>query len=466
MYNLIKDQIYLTPVLDRGFVPAALVNMKYQKLAKSSGQGERLTVALVRNDAEISNYESWVFPEKSNMTEVTLLYVERLIKTLLWQNGGYKLIVGGPAYIGKFIKELYSKKGKRNFDVNFMSKVFEREFEVDFTSQENVPGSRELAKDIGGNLEGCRIGFDAGGSNKKVCALVDGRVVFSENTPWNPKDNGDPSYHYREIIASIKRAAATLPKVDCLGVSSAGVIINNRVMESSLFLKVPPENYTDKVRDIFLRVIKELGDIPMEAANDGDVAALLGAMELNLKNLLGISLGTSVAGGYVDNFGKVNGKLNELAFMPVDYNRASPVDPWSGDHGCGVSYLSQDAAVRLAEQVGIEFSEKASAAERFKYIHKLLKEEDMRAQKIYETIGAYLGYSIANYSQFYWLNNVMLSGGVTSGEGGEIILQTAQQVLKLNFPKLYNSIKLHLPVEDQRGLGQAIAAASLPYFKK
>jgi predicted NBD/HSP70 family sugar kinase len=237
-------------------------------------------------------------------------------------------------------------------------------------------------------------------------------------------------------------------------------------MESSLFLKVSSENYTDKVRDIFLRIRKELGDIPMAAANDGDVAALLGAMELNLKNLLGISLGTSVAGGYVDTLGKVNGKLNELAFMPVDYNRAAPIDPWSGDYGCGVNYLSQDAAIRLAEQVGIEFSDKASSAERFKYIHKLLKEDDIRAKKIYETIGAYLGYSIANYSQFYSLNNVMLSGGVTSGEGGEIILQTAQQVLKLNFPNLYSSIKLHLPVEDQRGLGQAIAAASLPSFKR
>ena len=87
---------------------------------------------------------------------------------------------------------------------------------------------------------------------------------------------------------------------------------------------------------------------------------------------------------------------------------------------------------------------------------------DEKARLIFETIGVYLGYSIAHYANFYDIRNVLILGRVTSGQGGEIILQKADEVLRAEFPTLSESIKLSTPDEQQKRHGQAVAAASLP----
>ncbi len=92
-----------------------------------------------------------------------------------------------------------------------------------------------------------------------------------------------------------------MPRVDAIGISSAGVYIDNRIMVASLFLKVPDEIFEKRVKNMYLDAAKEIGDgIPVVVANDGDVTALAGAMELNENSVLGIAMGTSEAGGYID----------------------------------------------------------------------------------------------------------------------------------------------------------------------
>jgi hypothetical protein len=63
------------------------------------------------------------------------------------------------------------------------------------------------------------------------------------------------------------------------------------------------------------------------------------------------------------------------------------------------------------------------------------------------------------------LRHVLVLGRVMSGEGGDIILHRAQEVLKKEFPELAEKIIVHLPDESARRIGQAVAAASLPVIK-
>ncbi len=448
--------------LDQGFRPAALANRKFLEAVKQSGKGVELSIALERNSGFISAYKTYVFAEGTGKDEENFIYVERLVKSLLWIKGGWKLTIGGPAGIGEAIRKAYGPEGLREFDAGFMEKIYEKPFTVIVTETGKVPEEFETTKPVGRHLDGCRIGFDAGGSDRKVSAVIDGEAVYSEEVVWHPKTKSDPDYHFEGILSSMKTAAAHMPRVDAIGVSSAGVYVDNRIMAASLFIKVPQDLFDKQVKDMFFRIQKEMGGVPVEVANDGDVTALAGAMELNDTNVLGIAMGTSEAGGYIDSLGNITGWLNEVAFVPVDYNPASAMDEWAGDYGCGVKYFSQDAVIKLAPLGGITLDEKMTPAEKLKIVQELHAKGDSGAAAIFETIGVYLGYAIAHYADFYDIKHILVLGRVTSGEGGNLIVNTARKVLDLEFPELSNRIRLHLPDESSRRVGQSIAAASLP----
>ena len=386
--------------------------------------------------------------------------------TPLWVAGGYKIIIAGESKVAQRIKDTYSYGGLRDFDVRFMERVYEQPFKVESVAYADAPVDLFAASPVGRHLEGCRIGFDAGGSDRKVSAVIDGKCVYSEEVVWFPKTNSDPEYHYDGILSAMKTAASYMPRVDAIGVSSAGVYIDNRIMVASLFLQVSDSDFERKVKNMYLDVAKEIGEnIPIEVANDGDVTALAGAMELDDDSVLGIAMGTSEAGGYVDPDGNITGWLNELAFVPVDYCRNAMVDEWSGDYGCGVKYFSQDGVIKLAPVAGIELDESLTLAEKLKAVQQLMKDGDSRAADIYDTIGVYFGYAIAFYAEFYDIKHVLIMGRVTSGEGGVIILEKAKEVLDKEFPALASKIKLHIPDESSRRVGQSVAAASLPELK-
>jgi predicted NBD/HSP70 family sugar kinase len=324
-----------------------------------------------------------------------------------------------------------------------------------------VPPAHEVSVPLGRHLEGARIGFDLGASDRKVSAVLDGKPVFTEEVVWNPRNQSDPSYHYHEINAGLKAAAAKLPRVDAIGGSSAGVIINNRLMVASLFRGVPKELFDARVKNIFLDLAREWG-VPFQVANDGDVTALAGAMSLDDTCVLGLAMGSSEAVGYVDAEGNITGWLNELAFAPIDYRPSAPADEWSGGAGVGSQYLTQQAVFRLAREVGIKLDGSASLADQLKSVQDQLEAGDANARRIWETIGVYAGYAVAHYADFYQIKHVLLLGRVTSGSGGPIILERASQVLATEFPEVAAKIELHLPDEKTRRVGQAVAAASLP----
>lgn len=450
--------------LDPNFQPLALVIREMREATKENGQD--IIIAIERNKGYVTTYKTRVFPDSTGHDEENFRFIERVAKSVLWVAGGYKIIIAGSEIIGNKIKEAYKAGGLREFDVQFMERVYERPFVVEVCSLEDAPEDKSGAESVGRHLDGCRIGFDAGGSDRKVSAVINGESVYSEEVVWFPKTNSDPEYHYQGILDAMKTAASKMPRVDAIGVSSAGVYIDNRIMVASLFLKVNDEDFAKKVKNMYLDVAKEIGEnIPVEVANDGDVTALAGAMDLDDNGVLGIAMGTSEAGGYVDTHGNITGWINELAFVPVDYNTDAMVDEWSGDYGCGVKYFSQDGVIKLAPYANIELQESLSPAEKLKVVQGLMEKGDQNAADIYDTIGAYFGYAIAYYSEFYDIKHVLIMGRVTSGQGGQILLSRAQEVLDKEFPELASKIQLHIPDEKSRRVGQSVAAASLPKIK-
>jgi predicted NBD/HSP70 family sugar kinase len=455
----------IPPPLHAGFVSAALWNRAFREAAQADAHAVPLVVGLERGDGSLSRYQTIIFPSEHSLFEVGLRYAERLVKALLWMRGGYKVIVGGPEKIGEHLKRAYSRKGSRAFDADLMSTAYNKKFAVEITTPEAVPPAQEKTRPLGRHVDGCRIGFDLGASDRKVCAVVEGESVFTEEVPWDPRNQADPSYHYHQIMSGLHQAASFLPRVDAIGGSAAGIYIDNQAMVASLFRGIPKELFLKKIRKMFLRMEKEW-KVPLDVVNDGEVTALAGSMSLDASRVLGISMGSSQAGGYVNDRGNITGWLNELAFAPIDYSLEAPADEWSGDIGCGVQYFSQQAVFRLARAAGISLNEGLAPVDQLKAVQDLLGQGDEKAKRIFETIGCYLGHSIAHYADFYDMAHVLILGRVTSGEAGPIIVERAKEVLGREFPELAVRLALHLPDEESRRVGQAVAAASLPVIEK
>ncbi len=445
------------PEFDKGFSPVSEVLKAYRKDVKNAPH-ETLKICVERNKGYNYVFSFDVYKEESKL-EISYRIVERMIKAVLWVAGGYKIYICGSDYIFDRVKKDYSASGARAFDVDFMSTVYERPFEVVKVSEKDFPKENKCSLKIGGHLEGCRIGFDAGGSDRKVSAVIDGKVVYSEEVVWHPKLSTDWRYQYDGIKTAFLTAASKMPRVDAVGVSSAGVYIDNKIMVASLFLKIPEEDREKHVKTMYLDIAKELG-YKIDVENDGDVTALAGAMALKENGVLGIAMGTSEAVGYINKDGNLNGWISELAFAPVDMNPDAMQDEWSGDIGCGVKYFSQDGVIKLAESAGIKFDESLSPAEKLKVVQKMLAEGDGIAKQIFDDIGTYLGYTLAFYSEFYDINVLLLLGRVTSGAATDLIVDKAKKVLADEYPEL-KDIKIIIPDESIKRVGQSIAAASL-----
>ena len=449
------------PVLDKNFYPMIKALEEYDAEVKKSGNTAEVTLIAERNGGYNYVYQYTAFADGIGKDEWNFRIAERLAKTILWVVGGYKISVSGSKKIYEGLKKAYTADGARAFDVDFMSGVYEKPFEVVWLEKDEIPEQKDCSLRVGGYLKGCRIGFDAGGSDRKVSAVIDGKVVYSEEVVWHPKTTEDPHYHYNEILTAMKTAASKMPRVDCIGVSSAGVYVDNKIMVASLFIKVDKKKYGDYVKNMYINIAEEMGNIPLEVANDGDVTALAGSIDLNDNRVLGIAMGTSEAVGYINKDGGINGWLSELAFVPVDFNEGAMADEWSGDVGVGCKYFSQDAVIKLAEAGGYRFKEGATPAEKLKEIQALMEKDDPLARQIYEDIGVYLAYTLPFYAKFYDMKHVLLLGRVTGGKGGNILLDSCKKVLEEEYPE-FAKLDISLPDEKNRRVGQSIAAASLP----
>jgi predicted NBD/HSP70 family sugar kinase len=445
------------PELDPDFIPLHRFNQTFLQTANMP-----FSFAIERNDSQIHIVSTRVHGDEAH-AEADRYYLDRLIKFELWQKGGFRVYVKGDSKLFQSLKHTYSPEGTRAFDAEFMGNLYQKEFEV--INREELPAPCEIKRFIGGHFDGCRIGFDAGGSDYKVAAVIDGEAVYNKETVWNPKINSDPDYHFNGILSAFREAMKYMPRVDAIGISSAGLIGNKQILYAQLFQKVPKELFDLKGRNVYFRTVKEIGeDIPFEVANDGDVAALAGSISLKKTNLLGLALGTSFIGGFVDKNGSLSNWISELAFAPVDASPRAAMDDWTRDIGVGVQYFCQEAVIKLARAAGISLEGYDTPAKKLKAVQELLDDGHEGAAAIFRSIGCYLGHTAPFYYESYKADSMLLLGRVVSGRGGDIILEKANEVLRDEYPEL--SVELLLPDEETRRLGQSVAAASLPELRK
>ena len=456
----------IKPDLDRGFLPLIGELRSFEAEVCQIAGHEDYVMALEQPEGAVTHRRGALFPSNHPRFFENFRQVERVVKFLLWAQGGRRLYFSGPAAVATSLRKHYAETPEGRFDNELIGKkIFGGPLEVVEVAPDDMPPEKKPERRIGGNWNGNRIGFDLGGSDRKVAAVVDGKVVFTEEIAWQPYFEKDPSYHYEGIMDSLRRAARHLPRVDAIGGSAAGVYVNNEARVASLFRGVPQDLFDTQVRGLFGRVRREWNNVPMTVVNDGEVTALAGAMALGDHAVLGISMGTSLAAGFVTPDGSLTPWLNELAFAPVDARPDAPVDEWSGDRGCGVQYFSQQAIPRLAAATGIDLPADMSLPQKLVAVQEWMAKDDPRARRIYDTIGVWFGYAVLLYADFYPVRNILVLGRVTSGPGGERILNQARRVLDAEAPGFSSTLKLVTPDETNKRHGQAVAAASLPELK-
>ena len=427
-----------------------------------------VAVAWEREDGKVNRYD-FPIPQRLDAQAAKFVthVVDRIAKFVLWANGGWKLYIAGPEQIVAPVAKAYSKRGKRKFDYDFFSSIYSRPVEAVVVPLRKMPEASEKRTLVKTVADGCRIGFDLGASDFKISALNKGKVVFSKEFPWDPRNNADPEYHYQKLTAGLKEAAASLPRVDAIGGSTAGVLVGQKMGLASLFRAVKEKNPSkfETAQNMFFRIEKDWG-VPFAVYNDGDVTALAGMITMNKKGILGVAMGSSEAVGYVNPKGAMTGRISELAFAPVDFNPNAPKCEWSGDAGVGAMAFSQQAVNWLAEKFGFKFPKTMALPERLKVVQAAMAEGDEKALKVYIQIGRFLAHAIPWYNEFYDYENMMILGRVTSGLGGSIILETAKTTLKDCYPEWAEKIDIFMPDEKARRLGQSVAAAQIPVIGK
>lgn len=438
------------PILDTMFTPMAQWNKAY--LAEAT---EPFIIAVS------SKNHCKVFRTKLRRTSQSFYadryYATQTIKSMLWIYGGHKVSITGDMDLYNHLAEVFSRTGARAFDVKFMEKIYDQHFTIELVPappQEYMP-----AKFLPRHLNGYRLGLDVGGADHKVTAVANGKVVYQEEILWQPLDHDSSDYHYTHMMNAMITAAKKIPRIDAIGVSTAGIVRNNKLKVSAIFRNLAVEG---EGNDIFLRMAKALGCSQLHVENDGDVTALAGSMNLDSNSVLGISMSTSQATGYIDRKGNLTHWLNELAFVPINANPEAPEDSWSEDRGCGVSYFSQEAVLRLAKKAGFRLSEKEDDSQKLRTIQMRAEQGNSSAINIFRTIGCYLGHTLAYYHEIYKFQYVLLLGRVMSGAGGDAIFSAAQKVLTEEYTDIAEKIAINLPLEEKRSISQGLAAASLP----
>ncbi|MBR1608648.1 MAG: ROK family protein [Kiritimatiellae bacterium] len=433
------------------------------------GSKRKVSIAWEREDGNVFRFDV-PLPERIAPKAVpgVARLVDRVAKFVLWSAGGWRLRVSGPDAFTKPLVAAYRKGGARDFDVGFFTDLYARPVVAEVVPDGKVPRTRERRVVVKNGVDGNRIGFDLGASDFKISALKRGKVVFSKEFPWDPRNQPDPEYHYSKLSAGLREAAAALGgKVDAIGGSTAGTLVGKRLGPASL-IRAVLEKAPDKketARGIFERVEKDWG-VPFEVFNDGDVTALAGAIAMKRTGILGVAMGSSEAAGYIDPDGALTGRISELAFAPVDLDPGAARDEWSGDSGVGAMYFSQQATNYVATAFGMRFPKGEKLPDRLKRLQAAMEAREEVALRVYLLLGRYLANAAAWYREFYDFSNLMILGRVTSGFGGDILLHTARMGLAGISPALAEQVEIFMPDEKARRLGQSVAAAQIPELRR
>lgn len=449
----IEFKVQNKPSLDEGFLPIAAWNKSYLQEAH-----DPFAIAITGADDRCVVYRTYI-RNKPQSYHADRFYVERLVKTLLWIYGGYKVSLMGSMTLYDYIKDTFSFIGERRFEVEYMEKVYGKTFKVELLAA--LPTALDTPVFCGRNVDGYRIGFDVSGTERKVTAVDNGKVVYTEEVLWDPTSQSDPAYHYHGVMDALLAARRKLPRLDSICISAPGVFAHNKTKVSPLFRKVNDEDFVEKMEDIYINACKSLGCNKLHVLNNGDVSALSGAITEDIVDVLGVTMGNSMAAGYVNDMGHLTGWLNELACIPADLNPSSKIDGWSGDRGCGINYFSHTKALELAKEAGYPFDPQENQLAHLRKLQIKAELGESKARLVFRTLGIYLGHTLAHYHDFYKFKYVVLLGRMMAGASGEIIFTATQKVLAEEYTDLVSQFVILLPEDDVNRIGSSEAAARL-----
>lgn len=480
-YLSVKPKI--APPLDPEFAPFVLVKKKYLEAVKDSTT--KLTWALPRSDG-CATYTLPVFEDSHEDAAASVYIAGVCIQEMIWQRSATKLLLNGPPKMVGKIKSMFSPGGMYEFEIKSMPNVCgtpDKPFKVSIVkSADKMPANKDSPQECGKDASGCRLAFDLGKSDVKTVAVKDNEVLYSKETEWDVT-NPDPDYHFKVVTDALNLAKEKLPQVDAIGGSATGTIsAKNEATWCDIFPNVPPPVYKKKVTDIFIRMAEKVAGkkgVPLKVINDGEVTALAAVQKLKKGSIMGISMGSSEGGGYANADGNLLGWINELCYIRLDMNPNAPDDPWSKGTHTGLShmYLGQRGATKLADKAGVKVPDNMKYphpdmctikhedhAKCLKLIQEAMKNDPKKIGKLYETVGVYLGYALAQYQEFYDIEHVLILGRLSKGSGGDLMLDTAKKVLKDEFPDLKQP-EFHTADDHFKAVGQCIAAAALPVLK-
>ena len=155
-----------------------------------------VAVAWEREDGKVFRYDLPIPQRLDPQAAKQVSYVvDRIAKFIVWSAGGWKLYLAGPDAVVQPVAKAYTKKGARKFDYDFFTSIYGKPVETVVVPLKKMPETTEKPALVKTVADGCRIGFDLGASDFKISALNNGKVVFSKEFPWDPRNNADPEYH-------------------------------------------------------------------------------------------------------------------------------------------------------------------------------------------------------------------------------------------------------------------------------
>lgn len=374
-------------------------------------------------------------------------YVRTYVHNRLWAAGARRVVVDCGPDLFAALKSCFDPGGQYYHQAEMMSRVYRGPFEI-------VRGPVVDRSDEGSGVpaqgdpkRGRHIGVDLGGSDVKVVAMRDGELLHHEKMDWRPRGmmRGRQVLDVVEDMVGRALSAARLGRIDGIGLSTAGIVVGNRVVVSGIFSGLAAEEFDGWVAPMGAKLSRAFGGAPTQVAHDGDMTPLWAYVHMGIKRVLGLSLGTGLGAGFVDEHGQVSGMLCEVGKTILDMDAEAPEHIYNKTRGAALHYCSQNAVFRLAEGAGIALDHVDMLAEKLRRVQALVDSGDRSATAVFEAVGRDLAVAVAEFHDYFHMAHVVLVGRVTAGRGGEILLASADAALKRDFPEVADEVRLHVP---------------------
>lgn len=259
-------------------------------------------------------------------------------------------------------------------------------------------------------------GIDIGGTTAKIGCFNDDKLIKSWIIDMRVNTVDEMVLN---IVNSIK---ANDDNILGIGLDCPGFIVNDQVITS------PNLHFLDGInlKQAFLKYI----DTKVKVINDANCHALGEAIYNKLDNIVFITLGTGVGGGYIVD-GKVfegfNGAFMEIGHMHVDdfYNFRCGC----GQVGCLETVCGQKGVINLVNYYKNKLNTKLELDYTVRDVFDLARVNDELAFKVFEVFTDKLGLALANTAILLNPKTIIIGGGIS--KAGDFLLNA----IKRNFTK-------------------------------